>query len=521
MDELILTVVGPLQSVFAALLAVATGCIAIAFYRIYLHPLSHVPGPKVAAATSLYEFYYDGCLGGRYYWEIMRMHEQHGKEIATLLIAGQIDTYFTGPVVRISPNAVHINDPVFFDQLYNVTNRLDKDPIFYRMLGLPQSTFQTTSHDLHRARRKPISKFFTSAAVVKGEVIINRNLDKLAARLEPYRESDRPVNLSVALRCLTTDNISEYVLPHGPDLLSRYEFAASYNRQVRDLGIVSLWNRTFPFLLPLSMMTPRWIVKYLAPAGALETFDVQMGIAKQANDIATSAERSERTVVHGIMNSDLPAEEKQPRRVMQDAWGVVLAGTETTATALEHILFHVLSNDSVLRRIRDELRAFVAAGGDLRNGSALRRLPYLNAVVSEGLRLASPVSGRLPRVDRNLPFTCNGVTLPPGTSIAMSISAMHSNANVYPNPTRFDPDRFLRSSDGRRAEAYLVPFGKGSRRCLGQDFALTSMALISVFLLNRFHMKLHDTSIRDIDMAHEMFAPFSAADAKGVRVILR
>jgi cytochrome P450 len=144
------------------------------------------------------------------------------------------------------------------------------------MLGLPQSTFQTTAHGLHRTRRKPLSRFFISSNVDKFEENINRNIAKLLERLGHYKITAEPVNLSDAFRCLTTDTISQYVLPYGCDLLARDKFAARYNRQIRDLGILSLWNRTFPFLLPLSMMTPRWIVRYLAPPGALETFDVQM-----------------------------------------------------------------------------------------------------------------------------------------------------------------------------------------------------------------------------------------------------
>lgn len=154
--------------------------------------------------------------------------------------------------MRISPNSVHVNDPDFFDELYNVVGRLDKDPKFYRMLGLPQSTFQTTSPDLHRVRRKPISRFFSSAAAHRIEAIVNRNLDKLVARLNEYRLSSQPVNLSDALRCLTTDTVSEYVLPLGPNLLDREEFAANYNRQITT-GKSEIWASSrcgigrFPF----------------------------------------------------------------------------------------------------------------------------------------------------------------------------------------------------------------------------------------------------------------------------------
>lgn len=60
-------------------LAILAGVLALTVYRVCLHPLSRVPGPKLAAATSLYEFYYDGYLGGKYYWKILELHQQYGK----------------------------------------------------------------------------------------------------------------------------------------------------------------------------------------------------------------------------------------------------------------------------------------------------------------------------------------------------------------------------------------------------------------------------------------------------------
>lgn len=269
------------------------------------------------------------------------------------------------------------------------------------------------------------------------------------------------------------------------------------------------------------MMTPRWIVKYFAPPGALETFDVQMSITEQATSIAMSSELSDRTVIHGIMNSDLPAEEKAPQRVVQDAWGLILAGTETTATTLEKLIFYLLSNRTTLQRLTKELAAFVKSGGDITSATALRRLPYLTAVICEGQRLASAVSGRLPRIDRKTWYTCNGIALPPGTSISMSINAMHQNAGVYTTPTAFDPERFLRPGERERSEAYLVPFGKGSRACLGQEFALVSLYLVLPRVLQYHDLELFETTRRDIEMAHEMFAPFPANDANGVRVIIK
>ena len=98
------------------------------------------------------------------------------------------------------------------------------------------------------------------------------------------------------------------------------------------------------------------------------------------------------------MNSDLPTHEKTPARVSQDARTLVGAGSETTATTLEVITFYLLKNPEMKQRLKQEL-APVAKSGDLDNYDVLKRLPYLSAVVNEGLRRAISVSGRMPRID--------------------------------------------------------------------------------------------------------------------------
>lgn len=92
-------------------------CISLAVYRLYLHPLARIPGPKIAALTVWYEFYHDGIKRGQYTFKIQQMHERYGQLCLAHIFEGR-RLSVTGPLVRISPNELHCNDPSFIDTLY-------------------------------------------------------------------------------------------------------------------------------------------------------------------------------------------------------------------------------------------------------------------------------------------------------------------------------------------------------------------------------------------------------------------
>ncbi|CRK24325.1 hypothetical protein BN1723_018135, partial [Verticillium longisporum] len=131
-----------------------------------LHPLSHVPGPKLAAATYLPEFYHDVVLFGRYTNQIRRMHEQYG------------------PIVRINPNEVHCNDANFADEIYAVAGHKRDKPV-HQINGsaLGQAGFGTVDHDVHRLRRIPLAKFFSRSMIARLEGDIQGQVQKLCDKL--------------------------------------------------------------------------------------------------------------------------------------------------------------------------------------------------------------------------------------------------------------------------------------------------------------------------------------------------
>lgn len=107
----------------AACIVTLTICyfVGLAFHRLFLSPLAAFPGPKIAALTGFYEFYYDFFKGGKFIFEIERMHEVYGQciwaKICFLYNKFQNSTSI-GPIVRVNPHELSIRDPEFYDKLY-------------------------------------------------------------------------------------------------------------------------------------------------------------------------------------------------------------------------------------------------------------------------------------------------------------------------------------------------------------------------------------------------------------------
>jgi cytochrome P450 len=160
---------------------------------------------------------------------------------------------------------------------------------------------------------------------------------------------------------------------------------------------------------------------------------------------------------------------------------MLLAGHETTATALAWAVGHVLADPRVRDRLLDELRE---AGAPRLDPHVVTRLVYLDAVCRETLRL-TPI---VPLVGRRLtrPMTIGGVDLPAGVVAAPCIYLAHRRADRWPEPGRFRPERFLES---KPTPWEFLPFGGGARRCLGMAFALVEMKIVLAEVLARVELR--------------------------------
>jgi cytochrome P450 len=194
-----------------------------------------------------------------------------------------------------------------------------------------------------------------------------------------------------------------------------------------------------------------------------------------------------------LLAEDADGRRLSDREVRDELVTLLMAGHETTATGLAWTFDLLLHSPAVHNRALE--------GDDA----------YLDAVVKEALRLRAVIPG-VGRVVRGEPFQLNGYSVPPGVEINPSIRMMHLRDDLYPHARSFRPERFL-GPDAPDTYTW-IPFGGGTRRCLGASFALMEMRIVVRRVLERAALRPADPELERIQ-----FRAITQAPKNGVRVI--
>jgi len=186
---------------------------------------------------------------------------------------------------------------------------------------------------------------------------------------------------------------------------------------------------------------------------------------------------------------------------------LLFAGHETTATALAWAFYwiHKVPN------VRDQLLAELANITDVSDIQALNQLPYLHAVCMETLRIYPVAIMTFPRITKS-PLTVGHYQYPPETVLAPCIYLLHQREDIYPNPKQFQPERFLRH---QFSPYEFMPFGGGSRRCVGDVFAPMEMKIVIATVLKQYQLALAETK-----PVKPMRRGVTVAPAGGVKMVL-
>ena len=176
-----------------------------------------------------------------------------------------------------------------------------------------------------------------------------------------------------------------------------------------------------------------------------------------------------------------------------------------------------MANPRIYARLLEELRSVMPQPSSDITFSELEQLPYLTAVILEGLRIASAFSHRQTRLFPKV-MKYRDYDIPPGTIICMTSLLLNYHEDVFPEPYSFKPERWL--GDNRtQLQYYLTSFSKGPRVCVGMNLAWAELYLCLAMVFRRFRFDLSSVSRkRDIDIDRDIIFSMTAKESQGMIV---
>ncbi|KAK3337578.1 cytochrome P450 [Cercophora scortea] len=499
-------------------------------YRLYFSPQAKFPGSKLAAASGWYEFYYDYWLDGQYIFEIERIHKKYG------------------PIIRVNPDELSIHDPDFYNELYvaESTRRTNAYDIFCKGIDFDGSHLLTADHDLHRRRRKPLEPFFSRMGISRLQPMLAEVALHLETRIRDLKGSNTVIRLDHAFSAFSGDIIGRICLNShdetgggGGRFLDDPDFSPDWYNVIHAIVRSIPLFTGFPWLVRVVSLIPERVLLWAYPRGQM--FNIFKDRAKRhirramksttktgaKVDNEEHSEDDASSLFHHIVNSDMPESERSEERLAKEAQVLLGGGTASTARTIGFASFYIITRPKVRSRLEAELRQPMSGWpAKVPIWAELDKLPFLQAIIKESLRLSYGVMHRLPRVSPDVPIQYKNYTIPTGIPVGMSAYLMHSDPVVFPSPGEFIPERWI-VGEGMGNMAAMnksyVPFCRGSRNCLGMNLAMAEMSLILAVLFrpNGPEFELFETDESDVKQAHDFLIPLPKITTKGVRALIR
>ncbi|KAJ5626406.1 hypothetical protein N7510_002715 [Penicillium lagena] len=461
------------------------GCISV-FYQLLLSPLRNVPGPRLAAISSIWLWFQD--MAGNSPQMISKLHKRHG------------------PIVRIGPNEVSIDDIEIHNRvLYCQAPKYMKAAYFYDPFKTgPSGIFQSSEPKEHSTLRRLVSKPFSRKSILQFEPEIWKSVDMLSDVLCQHDKDNNCFDLSKMSRCLSLDFITNFTYGESMQAV----LSPRFHDDVLD-AFDSFAVSNFLFMMIPSLRQPSIALLSILPFKVFQAIPrMRLRVQKALERYDTTGKINHDTGFQPLLQAEHAASITQNYPLSKDfliADGLadIFAGTDTTSTTLTLTLNEIFSNSMVYGRLHAELKRAIPNLSDTAELSNLESLPYLAACVKEGLRFSTPVRSRLPRVTPESGLTYGKHLIPSGTFISSSPYLMNYNQVVFPDPYTYKPERWLLDDPEavKQLDNCWAPFSKGSRGCIGINLAMAEIYITIAAIVRRFELvekNFEELKIREI-----------------------
>ncbi|KAL2846419.1 cytochrome P450 [Aspergillus pseudoustus] len=396
--------------------------------RIRKNPLASIPGPEITKWTDLILKYYT-VLGQRPRY-VHALHEKYG------------------PIVRVSPTEIDISDIPAAREIHRIASPYMKAP-WYRLLNRKdgESMFSTTDPDYHRRHRRLLSSPLSDANLrTEMEPLVRARINLAIEKMKSEAASPRGVaDIYKWFFFMATDIIGE--LSFG-DSFRMLEIGTK-NQYIADLETVAKIGgirATFPFVMAVAGFLPLSIFKEVVESTDRIVSYATQSVERYKAHLAMNPDEAKTkptlfTKLYGASQSQGKNQKNgeeclSDQEIRNDAQSFIIAGSDTTANTLTYLVWSVLRDENIRRKLIAELNKSV--GEKELSDAELRELPYLNQVISEALRLYPAVPSALPRVVPDKGSTLAGYWLPSGATVTTQLYSLHRDPEVFYDPERYE-----------------------------------------------------------------------------------
>ncbi|XP_071571178.1 cytochrome P450 9e2-like [Temnothorax nylanderi] len=196
--------------------------------------------------------------------------------------------------------------------------------------------------------------------------------------------------------------------------------------------------------------------------------------------------------------------------IVSQAFLFFFAGFETSAMLMCFVAHELAVNQDIQDRLREEVQQHLAEGNDEISYESLSKMSYMDMVISETLRKYPPtiITNRLCAKRYELPPSrpgCKNAIVEPNDVLMFPIHGLHHDPEYFPNPDKFNPERFSEENKDKILPYTYLPFGHGPRKCIGNRFALMETKILIAHLLQKFTLKTTEKTVEPIVYAKKEF----------------
>ncbi|GME62452.1 cytochrome P450 [Neofusicoccum parvum] len=441
-------------------------------------PLRSVPGPLLARFSRLW--YLRQAWTGKFPRTNIKLHQKYG------------------PIVRIAPNEYSIDDPSAIKPIYGHGTVFVKGSWYHASgapSGMKQNIFAEIDPKTHAAERRKIASLYTMSTLLKMEEEVNSCISLVEDRFRNFAKSQSTIELQWWMQCYAFDVIGAITvskrfgfLDAGEDPLGMVEGLDSFLTYAARMGICpELHHMVFS------------IISKLGKSGLLDVFAFTRDQIQKYKETIGSSESSADSDV--FLSKAIRLHREKPdsfleEDIFQTCSMNVVAGSDTTGISLTAVMWGLLKNPEAMAKLRAEVDEKYESGeiSDPVSFADAQKMPYLQACINEGLRTHPAVGLPLSRVVPKGGIVIAGRYFPEGTNIGVNAWAAHNNRSVFgEDADKFRPERWLVDEETyRKMDRYFIPFGHGSRTCIGKNISLMEMSKIIPQLVRKFDIQLSD-----------------------------